>query len=100
LYCRKETTFQDILSIPSSGLIKTRIIPDYWFECLYCERSGSDWTTAVHKISQWGKAWWSLVRRAGQWEVELVVTQKSYKVSFFVEEALGHVNLLLFQQIN
>jgi hypothetical protein len=29
LYCRKETTFQDILSIPSSGLIKTRIIPDY-----------------------------------------------------------------------
>jgi hypothetical protein len=68
--------------------------PDYGVECLYCEGSGCGWRTLVHRIGQWGEAWWPLVRRRGQWEVGLAITQKSYNVSFFVNEVLDYVNLL------
>jgi len=37
-------------------LIKARMMPDYWIECLYSEGTGCDWTAPIHKINQKGKA--------------------------------------------
>jgi hypothetical protein len=51
-YYTNDKRFRDIFSMPSSGLIKTIMTPDYGVECLYCEGSGCGWRTLVHRIGQ------------------------------------------------
>jgi hypothetical protein len=57
---------------PILTLIKARMMPDYWIECLYSEGTGCDWTAPIHKINQKWKAychWFEETKMRGRWRV-------------------------------